>query len=138
MRSMSDAPQRTALAEQQRLAIVDDAAIDAHPADLSREPAIFNFGAAIHDHSKTGFTRLRGGVLIDHAQLHPDRLESEPAFFRERLFNDTKRRIGAAENVDHVDGRRHVLERGVSRLSENLFSFNLRIDGNDDEALVQK
>src|SRR3990170_780100 len=43
-----------ALAEQERLAIVYHAAVDADPTDLAGEAAIFDLRAAVHDYPQSG------------------------------------------------------------------------------------
>src|ERR1700722_8840234 len=47
MRSMSFAPERAALGEEQGLAVVDQFAVDAHPADFAGHATIFDLRAAI-------------------------------------------------------------------------------------------
>src|SRR2546423_15568056 len=65
------APQRAAGAEGGGLAVVDGAPVDAVPADLAREPAIFDLRAAIHDDGEPGGLRAFCRGFIDAAGLHP-------------------------------------------------------------------
>src|SRR4249919_2754868 len=88
-----------ALAEQERLAIVDDAPVDADPTDLAGEPSILDFGAAVHDHLQPGiFGHLRRFVVAD-TTLHPHHLGADGNGFA----HDLRCGIGSAEHVDHID-----------------------------------
>src|SRR3974390_913027 len=70
--------QGATLAEQQRFAIVDDLAVDAHPADLAGELPVLDLGAAVHDDVEARGACHLGGFFADDAELHPDCLEREP------------------------------------------------------------
>src|SRR5438270_7378278 len=72
------APQRPAGAEGGGLAVVDGAPVDPVPADLTREPAIFDFRAAIHDDGEPGGLSAFCRVFIDDAQLHPQDPDAQP------------------------------------------------------------
>src|SRR5580704_1632642 len=138
MRSMSAPLQRATLAEEQGLAVVDQFAVDAHPTDLAGHAAIFDLGAAVHDHSEPRLAREFRGFLIDYAELHPDRFQLKPVLFRQRLAHDAGRRIGGAKNIDRVDGSGHILERRIDRLAEDLLARESGIDGPDEKALVEQ
>src|SRR6185436_2871896 len=73
--SVSVVLEAAAAPEQERLAIVDHPAIDAHPADLAREAAMLDLGAAVHHHGQAGLLADLLGLRTDHAQLHPQHLD---------------------------------------------------------------
>src|SRR3569832_420844 len=101
----SGALERTAFAEQQRLAVVDHLAVDAHPADLAREAAVLDLGAAIHDDGEAGLACQRLCLFADDAELHPDHLDAQAVLFGKRLVHELWRDIGGAEDIDLFDRR---------------------------------
>src|SRR5260221_2157807 len=71
--SMGSAPpQRAALAEGVGLPVVDQAAVDAIPADLARQPPVFDLWAAGHDHRQARRLRALLRFLAYEAELDPD------------------------------------------------------------------
>ena len=50
--------------------------IDAGPADLARQPAIFDLRAAVHHHLEAGRLGLRRRLVVADAELHPDDLRA--------------------------------------------------------------
>src|SRR3954470_5324342 len=99
---MSVVPQASALAEQQRFAVVDHLAIDAHPADLAGEAAMLDLGAAVHHHGEAAIRADLLGFLTDHAQLHPQHLDAQTVSFRYDLARDIGRVFGFTEDIHHV------------------------------------
>src|ERR1700749_1261803 len=100
-----DVLQRAALAEQQRLAVVDGAAVYAQPTYLAGHAAIFNFWTTIHDDVQPGLTRHGRCFFADDTKLHPDGFEAEAVFLHKSFFHDAGRGIGSAEDVHQIDRR---------------------------------
>ena len=60
------------------------AGVDAHPGDLRGQPAVFDLGAAVHHHLEAVVLGERRGLVVAHAELHPDHLRAR--LERERLL----------------------------------------------------
>ena len=64
-----------------------------------RQPAVVLQNAAVHHHRQAGRFGAAGGLFVDHAFLHPDRLGA----FADGRFHDFGHELGAPEDVDDVD-----------------------------------
>src|SRR5262245_48387772 len=119
-----------ALAEQERFAVVDHAAVDADPTDLAGEPSIFDLGAAVHHHLQSGvFGHLRR-LVVANPELHPHHLCTDG----NGLAHSLRRGVGGAEHVDDIDRLLDIGKRSVDLLSEKLFAGVSGIDRNDSVA----
>src|SRR5689334_7104048 len=96
----------------------DLAGIDAGPAELTGEAAVFDLGATIHDDLQVSGLGLGGCLVVAHAELHSEDFKAELVLERDRLARDGQRSFRVAEAVDDVDGRGHIGESGVHLLAE--------------------
>ena len=112
--------------------------VDAGPGDLAGEAAVLDLGAAVHDDLEAGGLGLGGGFVVAHAELHPQHLEAEAVLVRDGFARHRERGVGIAEDVDHVDGRRHVGKGGVHLLAEDRLAGEPRVDGMDRVALAEE
>src|SRR5215469_12659570 len=86
---------------------------------------------AIHDREDPRLHRARGGRLIDHTLLQPERRELQAY----AVVHDARDVLAAAENIDDVDPLigpeylRHLRERGDRRLTE--YELGERVHRND-------
>ena len=71
--------------------------------------------AAVHDDAQARRAGALGGLVVDHAELHPDRLGAD----RDRLVDVRGDRRGAAEEVDDLDPSSGRQAR-VAALAEHL------------------
>lgn len=92
---------------------------------LEAEFAVFDHDAAVHDDVEAGGGGYLRGFLVFDAELEPERLGAD----LDGLAGDFRGLVGAAEDVDEVDGAGNVEKRGVGRLAKNLFL--LGVDGDD-------
>src|ERR1700728_698291 len=90
----------------------DDAGIDAVPAEFAAEPRELDLRAMVHDDRQPRRLGAGGGLIMAHADLHPDRLGAEP----DRLIDDRGGCIRLAENIDHIDRHGHIGEAGIAGL----------------------
>ena len=81
--------------------------------------------AAVHGDEEPGGPGARGGGVVDHAELEPDRLRADG----DRLVHVAAGVLGAAEDVDDVDRLRHLAQRRVARPPEHL--AGVRVDRHD-------
>src|SRR3954454_5990170 len=105
------------------------------PAALQPEPAHLDRRAAVHDHVEPGCPRALGGVLVDHAELHPHGTGADG----DRLVDVRAGGVGAAEDVDDVD--RSLAELGDARdaaLAEDLRPGGVRVHRHDPVAAAAK
>jgi hypothetical protein len=84
---------------------------------------VLDLGAAVHDHLQARGLRLRRGLLVAHAELHPDDLDAEP--FPSRRSPRAQFSSAAAElrkMSTMSTGPGHLGQRGVDALAENLLA----------------
>ena len=115
---------RPARQRRVRCAVADDAAVDAAPRQFAAEPPELDLRAPVHDDFDPGGLGSRRRLVVADAQLHPNDLCAD----RDRVGDDARRFLGAAEHVHHVDLVRDFTERRVDLFSEQGFAGDTRID----------
>ena len=84
--------------------------------DQRAPPAPLDGRAGVHHHRHPGRRGPVERVRVDDAELEPHR----PRTHLDGLVGELAGRLGTAEDVDHVDGERHVGEGGEALLPEHL------------------
>lgn len=105
----------------------NDAAVDTAPRQLSAQPAIFDFHAAVLHHLETGCfgAHCRRGVA--NTELHPHHLGMDG----DCVF-DYRRNLGRiAKNVDNIDRFPNIPQRTKDLFAVQHLPGKARIDGND-------
>ena len=107
--------------------VIDHAAVDADPADLAGEAAIFDLWTAVHHHLQAGILGDPRRLVVAHAQLHPHYLGANG----DGLARNPERGIRLTEHVDHIDRFLDVGKRSEDLLPEQLLAGMRGIDWND-------
>ena len=123
-----------ALAGEHRLFRRQDARV--HPATRSRRRAgrSRSSGQRFIATVRPACFRLLGRRIVAYRELHPDHLRRRVE--RQRLVGDRPCRLRVAEDLDHVDRRRHVGEPAVDLAPEDLLAGKPGIDRVDLVAAV--
>src|SRR3984893_3478400 len=90
--------------------------VEAEPVHPSRIAGVFDLDAPIHDDGETPRLRNAPALLVDHRKLTPEIRRTD----RHRLPGDRGQRFRRAEDVDDVDGNRHVNQAVEAFLPEDL------------------
>src|ERR1700749_4072531 len=90
---------------------------------LEPEPRHLDRRAAIHHDVNTGGFGLCRGLVVAHAELHPDDL----GMLRDRLIDYRRDLLGAQEDINHVDRPSDLAERSDDFLTVDGLAERLRI-----------
>ena len=82
----------------------DPLGIETEPVHAPDVTGVLDFDAAVHDHRQAARFGDPGPILIDHAELAPQRAGSSLHCF----LCDRRKRIGRPKDVDDVYWHRHV------------------------------
>src|SRR5215469_15618081 len=94
----------------------DSLGVEPEPVHSSGVARVLNFEAAIHDHYKAAILRDARTFFVDHRELAPQALGADG----DSVPRDPGERRGGAENIDDIDGHRHLAETRVAPLAEDL------------------
>ena len=97
---------------------------------------MLDLDAAVLDDGKAGGARLFGRRIVAQVQLHPD--DARLLVQRQRFVDGLADHFAAAEDVDDVDGLRHVRQVGIDGLAEDLLAGIDRIDRDDVIAVLDQ
>src|SRR5699024_1185327 len=70
---------------------------------LHAQPSPLDLRAGVHDDVQPGLAGLVRGGVVDHPQLHPDRVDLQPGLVLDRLVDHGTHVIGVDEAVHDLD-----------------------------------
>src|SRR5690348_7071991 len=90
--------------------------IDAYPVEPPEQPAVLDLDAAIHNRFQSARTCLGQRGLVPNAELLPEHLGA----YGNGILGDRHHVLRLAEHVDDVDLLRHVAQRRIALLAQDL------------------